>query len=155
VTGNNVYVSSVQFSQSVVSNSLWPHGMQHARPPCPTPMPRVYSNSSPLSQWCHPTITSSIVPFSSWPQSFPVSGPFQGSQFFTSGDQSIGVSTSTSVLTMNIQDQLPLGWIGWIFLQSKTLKDSSLTPQFKSINSLGLSFLYNPTLIHTWPLEKR
>ena len=119
VTGNNMYVSSVQFSRSVVSDSLWPHGLQHARPPYPSPMPRVYSNSSPLSQWCHPTITSSIIPFSSWPQSFPASGPFQGSQFFTSGDKIIAVSTSTSVLTMNIQDRLPLGWTGWIFLQSK------------------------------------
>ena len=113
--------NSVQFRRSVVSNSLRPHGLQHARPPCPLPTPRVYSNSCPLSQWCHPTISSSVVPFSSCPQSFPASGPFQISQFFTSGGQSIGVLASSSVLPMNIQDWFPLGWTGWISLQSKGL----------------------------------
>ena len=113
--------NSVQFRRSVVSDSLRPHGLQHARPPCPLPTPRVYSNSCPLSQWCHPTISSSVVPFSSCPQSFPASGPFQISQFFTSGGQSIGVLASSSVLPMNIQDWFPLGWTGWISLQSKGL----------------------------------
>ena len=114
-------ISSVQFSGSVVSDSLWPHGLQHARLPCPSPTPRVYSNSCPLSQWCHPTISSSVTPFSSCLQSFPASGSFQMSQLFTSGGQSIGVSASTSVLSMNIQDWFPLGWTGWISLQSKGL----------------------------------
>ena len=111
--------SAVQFSHSVVSNSLWPHRLQHARPPCLSPTPRVYSNSCPLSQWCHPTISSSVVPFSSRLQSFPASGFFQMSQFFTSGGQSNGVSASASVLPMNIQDWFPLGWTNWISLQSK------------------------------------
>ena len=95
------YVLSFQFSNSVVSNTLWPHGLQHARPPCPSPAPRVHPNSCPLSWWCHPTISSSVVPFSSCPQSFPASGSFQISQLFASGGQSIGVSASTSVLPMN------------------------------------------------------
>ena len=113
--------SSVQFSCSVVSDSLRPHGLQHFRLPCPSPTPRVYSNSYPLSRWCHPTILSSVVPFSSCLQSVPVSGSFQMSQFFASGGQSIGVSASVSVLPMNIQDWFPLGWTGWISLQSKGL----------------------------------
>ena len=113
--------SSVQFSCSVVSNSLWPHGLQHARPPCPSPTPRVYSNSCPLSWWCHPTISSSVIPFSSCLQSFQTSGSFPVSQFFTSGGENIGVSASASVLPMNIQDWFPLGWTGWISLQSKGL----------------------------------
>ena len=131
--------SSVRFSCSVVSNSLWPHGLQHARPPCPSPTPRVYSNPCPLSQRCHPTISSSVIPFSSHLQSFPASGSFPMSQCFTSGGQSIGVSASTSVLPMNIRDWFPLGW-------TRPLKESSPIPQFKSINSLVLSFLYSPTL---------
>ena len=113
--------SSVHFSHSVVSDSLQPHELQHAKPPYPSPTPRVHSNSCPLSCWCHPTISSSIVPFSSLLQSFPASGSFQMSQFFTSGGQSIGISASTSVLPMNIQDWFPLGWTGWISLQSKGL----------------------------------
>ena len=113
--------TSVQFSLSVVSNSLWPHELQHARPPCPSPTPGAHPNPCPLSQWCHPTISSSVVPFSSCPQSFPASGSFQMSQLFTSGGQSIGVSASTSVLPMNTQDWSPLGWTGWISLQSKGL----------------------------------
>ena len=112
---------SVQFSRSVVSYSLWPHGLQHARPPCPSPTPGDHSNSCPLSWWCHPTIPSSVVLFSSFLQSFPASGFFQMSQFFTSGGQSIGLSASASVLPMNIQDRFPLGWTGWISLQSKEL----------------------------------
>ena len=112
---------SVQFSHSVVSDSFRPHGLQHSRPPCPSSTPRVYSNSCPLSRWCHPTISSSVVPFSSHLQSFPASGSFQMSQLFTSGGQSIGVSVSASVPPMNTQDWSPLGWTGWISLQSKGL----------------------------------
>ena len=137
---------SVQFSRSAVSNSLWPHGLQHARPPCPSPTPGVYSNSCPLNWWCHPTISSSVIPFSSHLQSFPASGSFPMSQLFTSGGQSIGVSASTSVLPMNTQDWFPLGWTGWISLQSNDSQESSPTPQFKSINSSALSFLHSPTL---------
>ena len=113
--------SSVQFSRSVMSDSLWPYGLQHARPPCPSPTPGVYLNSCPLSQWCHPTISSSVIPFSSHLHSFPASGSFQMSQLFASGGQGIGVSPWASVLPMNIQDLLPLGWTGWISLQSKSL----------------------------------
>ena len=111
-----------QFSHSVVSDSLQLHGLQHARPPCPSPTPGAYPNSCPLSRWCHPTISSSVTSFSSCPQSFPASGSFQLSQFFASGGQSIGLSASTSVLPVNNQDRWsPLGWIGWISLQSKGL----------------------------------
>ena len=113
--------SSVQFSHSVVSDSFRPHESQHTRPPCPSPTPRVYPNSCPLSRWCHPAISSSLIPFSSSPQSFPASGSFQMSQLFTSGGQSTGVSASTSVLPMNTQDWSPLVWTGWISLQSKGL----------------------------------
>ena len=102
-----------------MSDSLWPYGLQHTRPPCPSPPPGVHSNSCALSQWCHPTISSSLVPFSSCPQSFPASGSFQMSQFFASGGQNIGVSALTLVLPMNIQDWSPLGWTGWISLLSK------------------------------------
>ena len=114
-------MQQVQFSCSVVSNSLWPHGIQHTRLPCPSPTPRVYPNPCPLTQWCHPTISSSVVPFSSCPQSFPASGSFPMSQLFTSGGQNTGVSPSTSVLPMNTQGWSPLGWTGWISLQSKGL----------------------------------
>ena len=114
-------ISSVQFSHSVVSNSLWPQGLQHAWLPRPSPTPRIYSNSCPSSQWCHPTILSSVVPFSSRLQSFPASGSFQMSQFFTSGGQSIGVSASASVLPKDIQDWFPLGLTGLISLESKGL----------------------------------
>ena len=138
--------SSVQFSHSVMSNSLWPHELQHDRPPCPSPTPGVYPNLCPLSQWCHPTILSSVIPFS-WPQSFPASGSFQMSQLFPSVSQSIRVSASTSVLPMNTQDWSPLRWTGWISLQSKDSQESSPAPQFKSISSSVLSFLYDPTLI--------
>jgi len=118
IVGMLLQFSSVQFSPSVMSNSLWPHGLQHARPPCPSPTPGVYSSSCPLSGWCHPTILSSVVPFCSHLQFFPASGSFQMSQLFASGGQSIGVSASASVLPMNIQDWFPLGWTGWISLQS-------------------------------------
>ena len=110
----NFSVISVQFSHSVMSDSLQWHGMQHARPPCPSPTLVVYWNSCPLSQWSHPTISSSVAPFSSHLQSFPVSVSFQMSQFFISGGHKIGVSASASVLLMNIQDWFPLGWTGWI-----------------------------------------
>ena len=103
---------SVQFSHSVVSDSLQPHELQHARPPCPSATPGVYSNSCPSSWWCHPAISSSVVPFSSWPQSLPASGSFPMSQLFASGGQSIGVSASASVLSVNTQDWSPLGWTG-------------------------------------------
>ena len=114
------HISSVQFSRSVVSESLWPHEPQHTRPPCPSPTPGVHPNPRPLSWWCHPAISSSVVPFSC-PQSFPASGSFPMSQLFASGGQSIGVSASVSVLPMNTQDWSPLGWTGWISLQSKGL----------------------------------
>ena len=139
-------LSSVQFSPSVVSDSLQPHEPQHTRPPCPSPTPGVHPNSCPSSQWCHPTISSSVVPFSSCLQFFPASGSFQMSQLFASGGQSIGVSASTSVLPMNTQDWCPLGWTGWISLQSKGLSRVFSNTQFKSINSSALSFLYSPTL---------
>ena len=113
-------LSWVQFSCSVMCDSLRPHGLQHARLPCPSPTPRVYSDSCPLSWWCHSTISSSVVPFSCL-QSFPASESFQMSQFFASGSQNIVVSASASVLPLNIQDWFPLGWTGWISLQSKGL----------------------------------
>ena len=115
------FFTSVQFSHSVMSDSLWLHGLQLTRLPCPSPAPGVYSNSCPLSSWCHPTISSSVIPFSSCLQSFPALGSFQMSQFFTSGGQSIGVSASASVLPINIQYWFPLGLTGWISLQSKGL----------------------------------
>ena len=116
--------SSVRFSYS---DSLWPHELQHAKPPCPSPTPRVYPNSCPLSRWCHPTISSSVIPFSSSPQSFPASGSFQMSQLFALGGQSTGVSASTSVFPMNTQNWFPLGLTGWISLQSKELSVFSNT----------------------------
>ena len=134
--------SSVQFSCSVISDSLWPHEPQHAMPPCLSPTPRVCPNPCPLS----PTISSSVVPFSSCPQSVPASGSFQMSQLFAWGGQSIGVSASASVLPMNTQDLSPLGWTGRICLQSKGLSRVFSNTQFKSINSSVLSFLYSPTL---------
>ena len=136
----------VQFSSIVQSNYLRPHESQHARPPCSSPTPRAYPNSCPPSRRCHPTISSSVVPFSSRPQSFPASGSFQMSQFFASGGQSIGVASSASVLPMNIQDWFPLGWTGWISLNPRDSQESSPTLQFKSINSSTLGFLYSPTV---------
>ena len=135
-----------QFSLSVMSNSLQPHGLQHPRLSSSSPSPRACSNSCPLSQWHHPITSSSVISFSSYLQSFPSSGSFQGSQLFASNAQSTGVSASTSVLPMNTQDWSPLRWTGWFSLQSKDSKEASPTPQFKSINSLVLSFLYGPTL---------
>ena len=118
---NTYDISSVQFSHSVMSDSLPPQEPQPARPPCPSPIPRVYPDSCPLSWWCHPAISSSVVPFSCCPQSFPASGSFQMSQLFASGGQCIGVSASTPVLPMNTQNWSPLWWTGWISLQSKGL----------------------------------
>ena len=129
---------SVQFSSSVVSDSVTPW---HARPPCPSPTPRVYSNVCPLSQWCHPTISSSVIPFSSCLQSFPTSGSFQMTQLFTLGGQSIGVSASASVLPMYIHDWFSLGWTGWMSLQSKGLSRvfSNTTVQKNQFFSAQLS----------------
>ena len=144
-TLHSVWFSSVAQSRP----TLWPHGLQHTMPPCLSPTPRVYSNSCPLSWWCHPTTSSSIIPFSSHLQSFPASGSFQMSQFFASGGQSIGVSASASVLPMNIQDWSPLVWTGWIFLQSKGLSRvfSNTTVQKHQFFCAQLSsFLYSPTL---------
>ena len=141
-----IYFSSVQFSCSVMSNTLWPHGLQHARTHCPSSTPGVYPNSCPLSWWCHPTISSSVVPVFFHLQSFSASGSFQMSQLFASGGQNIGVSASTSVLPRNTQDWSLLGWTGWISLQSKNSQEASPTPQFKSASSSVLSFLYSPTL---------
>ena len=145
----------LQFSCSVMSDSLWPHGLQHARPTCPSSTSRAYSNTCPLSQWWHPTISSSAVPFSSCLQSFPASASFQMSLFFTSGGQSIGVLASASVLPMNILDWFPLGCTGWISLQSKGLSRlfSNTTVQKHQIFSAQLSLQSN-SHIHTWLLEK-
>ena len=137
--------ASVQFSRSVVSDSLRPHEPQHARPSCLSPTPRVYPNSCPLNPWCHPTISSSVVPFSSHLQSFPASGSFPMSQLFALGGQSIGVSASTSVLPMNTQDW-SLEWTGWISLQSKGLSRVFSNTKIQKHQSLVLSFLYSPTL---------
>ena len=146
-----------QFSSVAQSypDSLWPNELQHARPPCPSSTSRVYSNSCPLSCWCHPVISSSVVPFSSCPQSFPVSGSFQMSQLSASGGQSLGVSASTSVLPMNIQGWSPLGWTSWISLQSKGLSRvfSNTTVQKHQFLDAQLSSKSN-SHIHTWPLEK-
>ena len=145
----------VQFSRSVMSNSLRPHESQHPRPPCPSPTPGVHSNSCPSSRWCHPAILSSVVPFSSCPQSLLASGSFPMSQLFTWGGQSIGVSASASVLPMNTQDWFPLGWTGWISLQSKGLSRvfSNITVQKHQFFSAQLSSQFN-SHIHTWPREK-
>ena len=146
---------SVQFSLSVVSDSLRPHELQHARPPCPSPTPRVHPNSRPSSQWCHPAISSSVVPFSSCPKSLPASESFPMSQLFTWGGQSTGVSASASVLPMNTQEQSPLEWTGWISLQSKGLSRvfSNTTVQKHQFFGAQLSSQPN-SHIHTWPLEK-
>ena len=139
-------MSISQFSRSVMSDSLRPHESQHTRPPCPSPTPRVYPKSCPSSRWCHPAISSSVVPFSSCPQSFPASRSFPMSQLFAWGGQSIGVSASASVLPKNTQDWFPLEWTGWISLQFKGFSRVFSKPQFKSINSLVLSFLHSSTL---------
>ena len=140
-------LSSVQFSCSVMSDSLRPHELQHSRPPCPSPTPGVHPTLCPLSQWCHPTNSSSVFPFSSCPQYFPASGSFQMSQLLASGGQSIGVSASASVLPTNTQDWSPLGRTGWSPWSPLDSQESSPTPQFKSINFSALSFIYSPILI--------
>ena len=126
-------------------DSLWPHGLQHARLPCPSPTPRVYPNSGPLNWWCHPTISSFVITFVSCLQSFPASGSFPMSQCFASGGQSIGVSASTSVLLMNIQDWFTLGWTDWISLQFKGLSRVFSNTTVQKHQFLSLSFLYSPT----------
>ena len=144
VTKEAIQFSSLQFSRSVMSDIWRPHGLQHARLPCPSPAPRAYSNSCPLSQWCHPTISSSVIPFSSHLQSFSASGSFPVSQFFASGGQRIGVSASASVLPMTIQDWFTLGLTGWTPCCPRDSQESSPMPQFKSISSSAFSFLYSP-----------
>ena len=147
--------SLVHFSRSVVSDSLRPHESQHARLPCPSPTPGVHPNSCASNRWCHPAISSSVVPFSSCPQSLPASGSFPMSQLFAWGGQSIGVSASVSVLPMNTQDWSPLGWTGWISLLSKGLARvfSNTTVQKHQFFGAQLSSQSNAH-IHTWPLEK-
>ena len=147
--------SSVQFSCSVMSDSLRPHELQHSRLPCPSPTPGVHPNPCPLSQWCYTGISYSVLPFSSCPQSFPASGCFPMSQLFAWGDKSIGVSASASVLPMNTQDWSPLGWTGWISLQSKGLSRvfSNTAVQKHQFSGAQLSSQSNYH-IHTWPLEK-
>ena len=135
-----------QFSRSFVSDSLWPHESQHSRSPCPSPTPGVYPNSCPLSQWCHLTISSSVVPFSSWLQSFPTSGSFQMSQFVASDGQNTGVSAWTSFLPVNIQTGFLLDGLIASPCSPRDSQQASPTTQFKSINSSVLSFLYSPTL---------
>ena len=155
ISRNTVNIRSVQFSHSVVSDSLWPHGLQHTRLPCPSPTPGAYSNSCPLSRWCHPTLSSSVVSFSSCLQSFPASGSFPMSQFFTSGGQSTGTSALASALPMNIQDWSPLGWTDWISLQSKGLSRvfSNTTVQKHQFLGSQLS-LWSNSHIHTRLLEE-
>ena len=150
-----MHLSVHHFSHSVVSDSLQAHRLQHVRLPCPSPTSIAYSNSCPSSQWCHPTISSSVIVFSSCLQSFPATGSFPMSQFFTSGSQSIGVSASASGLPMNIQDWFPLGWTGWISLQSKRLSIvfSSTVVQKHQFFSTQLS-LQSKSHIHIWLLEK-
>ena len=144
---------SVQFSPSVVSNYLQLHESQHVSPPCPSPTPRVYSNSCPSSQWCNPAIPSSVTLFSSCPQSLPASGSFPMSQLFIWGGQSIGVSASASILPMNTQGRSPLGWTGWISLQGLSIVFSNTTVQKHQFFGSQLSSQFN-SHIHTWPLEK-
>ena len=152
---HNGIFSSVQFSRAVMSDSLWPHELQHARPPCPSPTHGVHSNSHPSSQWCHPAISSSVVPFSSCPQSLWASESFPMSQFFAWGGQSTGVSALVSVLPMNTQDWSPKAWTAWISLQSKGLSRvfSNTTLQKLQFFSAQLSLQSN-FHIHKWLLEK-
>ena len=143
--------SSVQFSHSVVSDSLWLHGLQHARLPCPSPTPRGCSKSCPLSRWCHPTISSSVIPFSSCLQSLPASGYFPMSQFFASGGQSIGASALASVLPMNIQDWFPLELSGLIFLLSKGLSRVLSNATVKKHQFFGAQLsLWSNSHLHTY-----
>ena len=138
-----------------MSNSLQTHALQHARPPCPSPTPGVYSNSCPSSQWCHPTISSSVIPFSSHLQSFPASGSFQRSQFFTSGGQSIGVSASASALTINIQDRYPWGWTGWISLAVQGTLKSLLQHHSSKASILQYSAFFIVQLSHPYMTTRK
>ena len=152
--GNSMEVPSVQFNCSVVSKSLWPHEPQHARPPCPSPTPSVHPGPCPLSRWCHLTISSFVVPFSSCPQSFPASGSFQMSQFFTSGSQSMGISASASFCPRNIQDWFPLGWTGWISLLSKGLSGVFSSTTIRKHQFFGTHpSLWSHSHVGTWLLE--
>ena len=139
----------IQYSSVAQSNSLWPHGLQHTRLPCPSPTPRTCSDSCPSNGWCHPTISSSVIPFSSCLQSFPISGSFPMSHFFTSHGQTIGVSASASVLPRILRTDLLWDWLVWSPCSPRDSQESSPTPQFKSINSSVLSLLYGPTLTST------
>ena len=146
---------TVQFSLSVVSDSLRPHESQHIRPPCPSPTPGVHPNSCPLSRWCHPAISSSVVPFSSCPQSLPASESFPMSQLFTWGGQSIGVSALASVLPKKSQDWSPLEWTGWISLQSKGLSRVFFNTTVQKHQFFGAQLsLWSNSHIHTWLLKK-
>ena len=148
-------LSSVQFSRSVVSDSLWPHELQHTRPPCPSPTPGVHSDSRPLGQWCHPAISSSVVPFSFCRQSLPASGSFPISQLFTWGCQSTGISAPASFLPKNTQDWSPLEWTCWIFLQSKGLSrvfSNTIVQKYQLFGTQPSS--QSNSRIHTWRLEK-
>ena len=154
-TKKYIQFSSFQLSRSVMSNSLQPHELQHASPPCPSPTPGVYSNSCPSSHWCHPPISSSLIPFSSCPQSLPASESFPISQLFASGGQSIGVSALASVLPMNTQDWSPLEWTGWISLQSKWLARIFSNTTVQKHQFFGTQFSsQSNSHIHTRPLEK-
>ena len=151
---NIIYRHSVQFSHSVMSDSLWPKGLQHTRPPCPSPTPRDYSNSCPLSRWCYPTISSSVIPFSSCPQSLPASESFPMNQLFSCGGQNTRVSALASFLPKKSQGWSPSEWTGWISLQSKGLSGvfSDTTVQKHQFFSAQLSSQSN-SHIHTWPQE--
>ena len=151
----SLHFSSVQFSRSVVSDYLWPHESQHARPPCPSRTPAVHSNSCPSSRWCHPAISSSVIPFSSCTQSLPASESFPMSQLFTWGGQSTEVSALASLLPKKSQGWSPSEWTGWISLQSKGLSRvfSNTTVQQHQFFGAQLSSQSN-SHIHTWPLEK-
>ena len=146
VRKTNTYISSVQFSHSVVSSSLRPHELQHTRPPCPSPTPGVHSDSCPSSQWYHPAISSSVVPLSSWSQSLPATESFPMSQLFAWGGQSTGVSALASFLPKNTQGWSPSEWMVGSPCSPRDSQESSPTPQFKSINSLALSFFQSPTV---------
>ena len=151
----SVHFSSVQFSYSVVSDSLWPHESQHARPPCPSPSPGVHSNSCPSSRWCHPAISSSVIPYSSCPQSLPASQSFPMSQPFAWGGQSTGVSALASFLPKKPQGWSPSEWTGWISLQSKGLSSVFSNTAVQKYQFFGVQLSSNSNShIHTWPLEK-
>ena len=154
LTSGNQYFSSVQFSRSVVSDSLRPHESQHARPPCPSPSPGVHSDSHPSSRWCHPAISSSVVPFSSCPQSLPASKYFPVSQLFAWGGQSTGASALASFLPKKSQGWSPSGWTGWISLQSKGLSRVFSNTTVQMHQFFGAHSSQSNSHIHTWPQEK-